>query len=360
MKRLTAYLFKQFCINALALFGVTALLLWMIQSLRVFDVVSAKGQGMLTLLLQSGLGMPPLAIVFVYVCAGIALGRGLRTLQASHELHIIHSSRQLPALLRAVGLFTAASVLFVLVLSNFGEPYAARERSRLSASIAADLVGRTLVPNRFTQVSPGVVVVIGGRSLSGEIADFFADDRRDPGRRRTYIADSATLASDERGYILQLRDGSLQYLTEEGRFSEVAFGSYFLAIDQLVSNSVSRDEITESDTPALIVRLLSPGGWDPFVLQNIIARQGEGLRVLAMCLLVLALAGWPSGRRSRFSIPLEVLIMVVAFAERGVTAYATGPFGPLMGALVILCIALLMLGLRLRPRRIPRLEGVPA
>jgi lipopolysaccharide export system permease protein len=360
MKRLTAYLFKLFAINSLALFGVTALLLWLIQSLRVFDVVSVKGQGMFTLLLQSGLGMPPLAIVFVYVCAGIGLGRGLRSLQASHELHIIHASRQLPLLLRATGLFALAAVLFVLLLSNFGEPYAARERSRLAASIAADLVGRTLVPNRFTQVSPGVVVVIGGRSFNGEISDFFADDRRDPERRRTYVADSAVLGSDARGYILQLRDGSLQYTTDQGRFSEIAFGSYFLAMDQLVSDSPSGDAITESDTPALVARLLGPGGWDPFVLQNIIARQGEGLRVLAMCMLVLALAGWPSGRRSRFTIPLEVLVMVVAFMERAVTAYATGPFAPLAGATAILVISLSMIAVRLRPRRIPEPEAVPA
>ena len=100
MTRLAAYLVRMFSADALALFGVASLLLFLAQCLRSFDVVSVKGQDLLTLFGQALLIMPTLAVAFSHVCIGIGLARGLRALQLSQELHIIHSSRRMPALFR--------------------------------------------------------------------------------------------------------------------------------------------------------------------------------------------------------------------------------------------------------------------
>ena len=102
---------------------------------------------------------------------------------------------------------------------------------------AADLVSRAVVPGRFIEVAPEVVMNVLGRSENGLLESFFADDRRDPEVRRTYSADSAVLARDEQGYILRLEDGRMQFAEAEGGFSEIAFDRYDLVLDTLTGRA---------------------------------------------------------------------------------------------------------------------------
>lgn len=350
MKRLTAYLARLFVTDAVILFGVVCFLLWLVNCLRSFDVVAVKGQGVATLALQGLLTLPPLAISFFYVCVGIGLVRALQALQANRELHIIHSSGGLRSLWSATAIVASAGVAGVLLLTHFIEPEANRRLNILSASVAADLVSSTLKPQRFTQVTPGVVMLIGGRSGDGEIQEFFADDRRDPETRRTYIAESARVSTDGDNYVLELRDGSLQNTGSDGRFSEVTFGRYDVNVDRFSQPVGQIDELYQTNSLTLVLAALESGEWPPRLLTTLGNRGGEGLRVIGICLLVLAMSGFPSGRRARFNVPMEAVVLLIAFGERGLSAYS--PLGPSTGALAMIIAgggALLLLA---RPRRI--------
>jgi len=334
MKRLTAYLARLFVTDAVILFGVLCFLLWLVNCLRSFDVVSVKGQGFLTLALQGLLTLPPLAISFFYVCIGIGLVRALQALQGNRELHIIHTSGGLRSLWTATAIVAGTGVLGVLLLANFIEPDGNRRLNALNASVAADLVSSTLKPGRFTQVTPGVVMLIGGRGADGEIQEFFADDRRDRETRRTYIAKSARVSTDGTSYVLELRDGSLQNTASNGRFSEVTFGRYDVNVDRFSQAVGQPNMLYQTDSLTLVKEALETGQWQPGVLKALGDRGAEGLRVIGICLLVLALAGFPSGRRARFNIPLEAVVLLIAFGERGLSAYS--PAGPSTGALVMI------------------------
>ncbi len=356
MKRLTAYLSRMFVTDAMILFVIVCFLLWLVNCLRSFDVVSVKGQGLFTLALQALLTLPPLSISFFYVCIGIGLVRALQSLKANRELHIIHTSHGLPSLWRATGIVAAAGVVGVLLLSNFLEPLANRRLNIMSAEIAADLVSSTLKPQRFTQVTPGVVLLIGSRSGNGDIQEFFADDRRDPTTRHTYTAESARVSSDGQNYVLELRNGSLQYRESNGRFAEISFARYDLNVDQLSTPLGRPNPLHEQDSVTLLANAVSTGNW-PDELGSLLGnRMAEGLRVIGMCLLVLAIAGFPSGRRSRLSVPMEAVVLLIAFAERGFSAYS--PLGPSTGALAMLVVGAVVLFMRARPRHIA--SGVPA
>lgn len=356
MKRLTAYLARLFATDALILFGIVCFLLWLVNCLRAFDVVSVKGQGLGTLAAQGLLTMPPLAIAFFYICVGIGLARALQALQANHELHIIHTSYGLGGLWRATGVVAAIGVIGVLILSNFIEPYANRRFNLLTASVAADLVSSTLKPQRFTQVTPGVVLLIGGRSGNGEITEFFADDRREPSTRRTYIAESARVSSDGENYIIELRNGSLQYTEADGRFSEVSFRRYDIAVESLSQPVAQADPMLERDSLSLIREAMQTGEWPQQLLILLANRASEGLRVIGICLVVLAMLGFPSGRRNRIPIPMEAVVLIVAFIERGISAYS--PIGTATGALFMIVAGGVALMVRMRHRRVP--EAVAA
>ena len=351
MKRLTSYLARMFLADAMILFAVVCFLLWLVNCLRSFDVISVKGQGLLTLAYQGVLTLPPLAISFFYVCIGIGLSRALQALQANRELHIIHISGGLRSLWGASGVVAAAGVVGVLLLSNFIEPVANRQLNQLNASVAADLVSSTLKPKRFTQVTPGVVMLIGGREGDGEITEFFADDRRDPKTRRTYMAKTARVSTDGENYVLELRDGTLQNADPNGRFSEVTFARYDVGVDQFSQSIAESDPLYSTDSLTLVTDALASGVWAPRVLETLGNRGAEGLRVVGICLLVLAMTGFPSGRRARFNIPFEAVVLLLAFSERGLSAYS--PLGPATGALIMILAGGVALAVKLRPRPAP-------
>jgi lipopolysaccharide export system permease protein len=332
MKKLTAYLARMFVTDALILFGVVCFLLWLVNCLRSFDVVSVKGQSVWVLGVQALYTMPPLAIAFFYVCVGIGLARALQALQANKELHIIHTSYGLGSLWRATAVVAGAGVVGVLFLSNFVEPLAYRRLNALSASIAADLVSSTLRPGRFTQVTPGVVLLIGGRGADGAIQEFFADDRREPDMRRTYVAESARVASDGQNYVLELHNGSLQYQGKDGRFSEVTFGRYDVSVEQLSQPVGQTDPMLGQDSVALVVDAMASGQWSPELLVLLANRSAEGLRVIGMAMM-----------------------MLVAFGERGISAYS--PLGTATGALAMIVVAGIALLVRIRPHRLPMVSA---
>lgn len=348
MNRLTLYLARSFATDALLLFGVVGALLWMINCLRSFDVVSVKGQGLLTLAWQGLLTMPPLLLAFMFICVGIGMARALQALQSNHELHIIHTAHGVGALFRATVLVGAIGVVAVLLMSNVIEPWTARQANRLQAEMAADLVSSTLKPGRFTQVTPGVLLLIGGRTLDGEITDFFADDRRNPVSRRTYIAERATVSRDKEGYVLELRDGSIQYM-DDGRFSEISFGRYNLSVERLTQATSDTDGLWAHDSFSLVASALQSGDWSPELIDRLTTRMSEGLRVIGMCLLVLAISGFPSGRRIGAAVPMEAVVLGVGVIERGVSSYS--PLGPSTGALLMIICGAVLLLVRIWPRR---------
>ena len=350
MTRLSGYLLRLFSFEAMALFGVAAFMLFLIQCLRLFDLVSDRGQNLLTLLGQALLGMPALGIVFLYVCLGIGLGRALRNLQASSELQIIHAGAMLGALYRAVGLYTLGGTLVLLVLAHVVDPMSVGAINKWSASIAADLVSRSMIPHRFTRVVNGVSMVIGSRDSEGNIVDFFADDVRDGDTRRTYFAKSAIITRDEKGFVLRMQKGAVQYFSADERFSQVSFDRYDLPLDQLTGTIAQDDPLAQSSSIDLIAAAVRSGKVTPDLTRTLLRRSGEGLRVLAMCALVVGLAAFPTGKRRRIEVPIEFAVLGAAFLERALTSYLpkSGVLDIGLGSLLLLGAAILINLIRLR------------
>lgn len=345
MTGLSAYLARVFTRDTLAIFATSLVLLYLVQCLRIFDVVSVQGQNLGTLLGQALLGMPPLAVVFGYLCVGIGMARGFASLQARQELHVIHSNARLPALLGGAAIFIGGCTLVVLVVANFVAPFAASRLDDWSASVAADLVGRTLTPHRFTEVVPHVAIVIGGRHGAGQINNFFADDTRDPKMEHTYISKTAVVAKNGDGYVLELRDGSIQYLSSDGEFSRVSFRRYNIDVSSLTKPLGRGGRLADLNTVQLLRRGLGTGTWSAAMVETLTGRLAEGLKIIATCLFVLAIAAFPNARRTRFEMPRELLVLLVAFLQGAIGNYAPGPpqialtIGPLL-VLVASAIAL--------------------
>jgi len=349
MRRLTIYLARLFATDALILTAIVCVLLWLVNCLRLFEIVSVQGQGFLTLSVQALYTMPPLLLSFFYICVGIGMIRALSAMQLSRELHILHATRGTGGLWRAAATTIMGGVVVVMVLAHFIEPLAMRKYADMGAEIAADLVTSTLRPGRFTQVTPGVLLLIGGRADGGEITEFFADDRRDPEGRRTYIASSARVSSDGENYVIELRDGTLQYLQADGRYSEVRFSRYDISVDSISQPLTAEGNIGQRTSLDLVNEAMATGSFPDDVKQKLLDRSAEGLRVIALGLFTLALGAFPSGRRARIPVPTEAVVLLVGFAERGVGAYS--PLGVGTGSVLLIIGAGAVIAYRTWPRR---------
>lgn len=360
MFRLARYLIRLFATESLAFFLVAVVLVWITQTLRLFDLITAKGQDMLTLLGQSLLTTPPLALAILYICMGIGLARSLNALQQSRELHTIHAAGRIRALWQAVAAFTFLGVLAVSFIAHWLEPAANRLYQQWNEEVTADLVGRALNPHRFSEVVPGLVVVIGGRDPDGTIRDFFADDTRDPEAQRTYLADRAEIVFDEEGYNISLVNGAIQYARHDDRFTEVGFNRYELSLDRLVAPGQADPYLDETGSFTLLADALAGG--NASIWRELNKRLSEASRVIGMMAVVAAMAAFPGARRGRAMVPLEAVVLVIGLGERIITSAARGlPAGiaPHSGAACLLAAGLLLLAYRLFGRRlIPR--GTPA
>ncbi len=352
MSRLTQYLVIQFTRDSLALYLVAAFLVWLTQMLRLFDIVTAKGQDLFTLAGQAFLTTPPLAREIIYICMGIGLARAFRSLQQSRELHTIHISRRMRAIWSALFVFSLGGALVALFISNWAEPASRKAAARWSAEIAADLLGRTLTPGRFTEFSEGLVLHIEARRPDGTIIEFFADDTRADDVRRTYMADSAIIISGEDGFQISLRDGRLQVQPDDDRYSEVAFARYDLAITSLTEPVELKNPLKQRDSAAIVLRAMETQKFPPNVRRELHKRMAEGVRVIGISLLVAALTAFPHARRKREILPLELLVLAMAFSERATSNFAglSGNWGYYTGPVAMLVAAVILLMWRMMPK----------
>lgn len=345
MSRLTRYLVVQYSRDTLAFFLVASILVWLIQMLRLFDLITAKGQGLITLAGQAFLTTPPLAREILYICMAVGLARAYKDLQNSRELHTIHITQRVRAIWSALFIYIILGSIAATVLAHWGEPAARRANAEWTAQIAAELVGQNLVPGRFTEVADGVVLHIGGREADGTIVDFFADDARGVDIRRTYFADRAIIISGPDGYQISLRDGRLQILPNDDKYSEVEFARYELALDTLTEDRDIKDLWIEQPSWVLLDELQVNPEPHQNVAKFLHQRFAEVPRVIAICLLVAAMLSFPHARRGREYLPIELVVLVIAFTERSASNYLAGidVAGAYFGPTVMVIAALILL-----------------
>lgn len=347
MDRLSQYLQRQFFAQALTIFLAGGALIWLMQLLRLFDLVSSQGQNFFTLMGQSALTTPTFARSILYVCLAIGLARGLRALQASRELHTIHAAQRTASLWKAIASFILVGAAAVTLVTNFVEPHARRISADWSAEIAADIVGRALVPGRFTEVENGLVFSIAARERDGTLVDFFFDDTTNE-TRRTYFAATAAVFQDPDGYQLILNDGAIQY-ESPGRsgLSQIRFAQYHISLASLLdAASISRG-LEQADSLVLLQRVLA-GSAGAGTVRTLHERLADTLRTLALCALAGAICAFPDGQRGRRRFPIELILLLIAFGEQAVSAFSGGGTGHYVMPAVVLFVAAAIYLARLR------------
>ena len=184
---------------------------WLALSLRQIDLMSAKGQTFWVFLTVTGLTVPSLVMVIAPIALFIAVLFTLNKLNGDSELVVMAASGLSP-----LQLFRPFALLFVLVTglvaftSLWAMPASFREIGVQFTKIRADMVTRVILEGQFAELDAGFVFHYRERQPNGDMRGLFIQDRRDPQRVSTYIAEiGRTIEMGAQNYLV-LERGSIQ------------------------------------------------------------------------------------------------------------------------------------------------------
>lgn len=228
------YVFKIALVAFLASLTALTAVIWMTQALREFDLLTTKGQSVLIFLAVTGLTIPSLVMLIApFALFGSAL-YALNRLNGDSELIVMSAAGLSPGqLLRPFLILAVIVSLIVGAVSLVLMPQSFRAIRDLVTKIRADFLTRVVREGTFTTLDQGFVFHYRDRGKAGELNGVFMQDRREPTRVATYLAEvGRTVEIEERNYLL-LEKGSVQRQQPNSRdVAIIVFDRYAIDLGQ--------------------------------------------------------------------------------------------------------------------------------
>lgn len=218
---------------AASLATLTAII-WLIQALNEFDLLTLKGQSLLVFLLVTGLALPSLVMIIAPVALFIAVLYALNRLNRDSELIVMSAAGLSPGrLMRPFAILSVGTALLVGFMSLYAVPAGFHALRDLVTKVRADFITRIVREGSFTTLEQGFVFHYRARGPNGSLLGIFIQDRRDPDHVATYLAESgATIQNGDESFLL-LRKGSFQREdAKSGNTAIVVFDSYQVDLTQ--------------------------------------------------------------------------------------------------------------------------------
>lgn len=245
--RIAAYAFVS------GLLALTAVI-WLTQALREVDLMTSKGQSALVFLSITGLTIPSLLMLIApFALFGGAL-YALSRLNGDSELIVMSAAGLSPTqLLRPFMMLAVVVSMIVATLSLWLMPASFREIRDLVTLIRSDFLARVVREGSFTTLDAGLTFHYRERGPHGELMGVFIQDRRDPERPSTYLAEQGVTAEiDGRNYLV-LDKGSVQRRQPNARDTAiVAFDRYAIDLSQFGGKGEESYKPRERSTLALL------------------------------------------------------------------------------------------------------------
>lgn len=216
-----------------ALFVLT-FMIWITQALRQLDLLTSKGQSALVFLGVTGLTVPSLVMVIAPVALFVAVLYSLNKLNSDSELIVMSASGISPGrLMWPFAALTGLTMLLVAAMSLYVTPWSFRVLRDLVTQVRADFLTRVVREGSFSSLDQGFTFHYRERGPNGELLGVFMQDRRDPSRLSTYLAEQGQTAAVEKSNFLVLQKGSVLRQQPGSRDSTiVAFDRYAIDLAQ--------------------------------------------------------------------------------------------------------------------------------
>jgi lipopolysaccharide export system permease protein len=222
MSLLQRYMFKGALSAFLATLGALTGVVWITQALRDFDLLTSKGQSLLVFLFVTGLTVPSLIMFIAPIALFVAVVYTLNKLNGDSELIVMSAAGSPPGLLlRPFMILTVLVAILTASMSLVAMPWSFRTLRDILTKVRADFITRVVRPGQFTTLDQGFVFHYRERGPSGELLGVFMQDRREPDKTVTYVAEvGETLEKDDQNYLV-LERGNFQRQTPGDRDASI-------------------------------------------------------------------------------------------------------------------------------------------
>jgi len=310
MRGLTRYVLRQTLMLTLAFTLVFSAAVWLVQSLRLIDLIVNRGLSLGVFLKLAILILPRFVEIVLPIAIFLAVLFSYNRLISESELIVMRASGlSQMTLARPALILAAGGALVLLALTTYLLPAAFREFKDLQFEIRGRFASALIQEGVFNTIADRFSVYIRTRDRRGELGGILIHDMRDPKKPVTLLAERGALVDGPEGpRVLMVNGSRQQYELETGKLAVLSFDRYTVELASNRDASAARPrEAEELYFHELIVgaraanlvgemnlRLVTPLdalvlAWIPLVclLSGDFNRRGQSRRILAATILAI-------------------------------------------------------------------------
>lgn len=215
---------------------------WLTQSLRLLDIIIAKGQSAVTYIAFTGLVLPSIATLTMPIAFFCAVLYALNRLSGDHELVVLSAAGQSAwGITRPLLLLSGAVAAVVYFISLWIMPAANTRLKDQVMEIRADLAATLLKEGAFSNPIQGLTVYIREREAGGDMQGILVHDNRDLTNPITYMAERGALVKSPTGPRLIMINGNVQRRDADGgKLSLLYFERYVYDLSEFMPGQGER------------------------------------------------------------------------------------------------------------------------
>jgi len=236
------YILRQLLLVTIFVTIALTLAIWLTQSLRLIRLIVNHGMSFSTFLELTLLLLPAFMLIIIPIALFLAVLHTYNRLLTDREIVIMRSVGQSNAGLAraALGLSVVVSAI-VLVLAFYMVPASFRKFKDTELAIRNDFSAVLIREARFNSLGKNFMIYVRSRDKTGEMRGILVQDRRNPNKPVTMMAERGAIIQSDSGPRVVLVQGSRMELDRQSsRISYLAFERYSFELGALTDAQKTR------------------------------------------------------------------------------------------------------------------------
>jgi lipopolysaccharide export system permease protein len=293
MTGLTRYMLRQTLLVMASVCLVFSSAVWLVQALRLIDLIVNRGLSIGMFLHLAILIMPRFIDVVMPIAVFVAVQFIYNKLIAESEMIVMRAAGVGPMTLARPAIITGVvSMVLLYAMSLYLLPAANRAFKDLQFEIRNRFASVLIQDGVFNTLNDKLMVYVQSRDDNGDLLSILIYDERAPGKPVTVFAERGAVANTPDGPRLLLVDGTRQQRdTDNGHLSVLTFQKYTLELDNLADAPGTRDRQVDERYTGELLSGMGPEqdpDWRRAVMLELNMRLAGPLMALTMAALPVA------------------------------------------------------------------------
>ncbi len=331
MQKVSGYILRRSTVAFLFVTLSLVCAIWMMQSLRLIDLIVNRGLPFSMFLYMSMLMLPTFLALILPVSLFTAVLFAYNRLTMDSELLVMRAAGiSQTGLSKSAFLLAGIVTVIIYSLTLYLLPLSFREFKDRQVTIRNDFSTVLLQEGVFTELATGITVFIRERGAGGELLGVLVHDGRNPEKPVTMMAENGALVRTDEGPQVIMVNGNRQEVSKDsGALSLLYFDRYVLDVHSV---DKTLDKRWREPRERFLDELFFPDMTDGNNRFNAAKLRAEGhqrltLPIYALTFTVIALAALLSGDYARRGLGKRIttailLIVAIQGAALGFTNLA--------------------------------------